>query len=281
MKIGIVGLPNVGKSTLFQALTKKEVAISNYPFSTIDPNVAVLAVPDERLFSLAAAAPQARVFPAVIEIVDVAGLVKGAHRGEGLGNKFLSELVPMQTLLLLLRLFRNEKVTSLADKPAVELEILREELSQKGLEQKPSLIVCNIRKDEEPRDSTSCQIFIDAKWELELSQLTSKEQKELGEESELPKLIKACFKTLNLITFYTLKGGKELRAWAIPEGTLSPQAGKMVHSDFEEKFIRAEVIGARHLIEAGSWSRAKAEGLIRTEGREYQVQDGDVIEFKI
>jgi len=281
LKIGIVGLPNVGKSTLFEALTKKKVEIANYPFTTISPNVGIVQVPDAKLEKVSHLFPEAEVVPAVIEIVDVAGLVKGAHKGEGLGNEFLAQLQIMDALLVLMRAFQDENVISLAKTPEEEFEILSEELSQKGLAKKPLLLICNVSGASQNFNFPACELELDAKLELEAEELDGEEQQELGFSSQLPQLISRSYKTLGLVTFYTVKGGKEIRALAIPEGTRSTQAGGTVHSDFEKKFIRAEVITAEKLLEAGSWSRAKESGSIRTEGRDYVVKDGDVIEFKI
>lgn len=303
LKVGIVGLPNVGKSTLFQALTKKRVDIANYPFATIDPNVGVVAVPDERLEALAKLVPQAEVSPAVIEIVDVAGLIKGAHKGEGLGNQFLSCLFSMNALLILVRNFHDEKVVSLAASPEEEFEIIRSELALKDselkeratksktaasfneLSRKPYLTVCNINQEvlasAQNGKSRLCDIQLDAKLELELSELSPEEIKELGYSPKLSELIRAAYQKLDLVTFYTLKGGKELRAWPIKRGATAPEAGEIVHTDFKEKFIRAEVINWEMLLKAGSWQAAREKGMLKTEGKEYIVQDGDVVEFKI
>lgn len=263
LKVGIVGLPNVGKSTLFKAITQKKVEIAAYPFSTINPNVGIVAVPDVRLQKLSKLLPRAQVFPAVIEAVDVAGLVKGAHQGAGLGNQFLSHLLGMEVLLFLIRLFQDESIPSLSAGPAEELAILKEELAAKGLN-RPSLVVCNLKNDGENFQWEGCEFKIDA-----------------AQEKGLDKLIQALYQKLGLITFYTLKGGKELRAWAVKRGTLAPTAGGQVHTDFEQKFIRAEVISAEKLLEAGGWLEARKRGLIKTCGRDWEVKDGNVIEFKI
>jgi len=298
LKIGIIGLPNVGKSTIFNALTRKKVDISNYPFCTIEPNVGIIEVPDERLTKLAKLVPSAQIMPAVIEIVDVAGLIKGAHQGEGLGNQFLSHLFPMDALMFLIRCFRDKEISSLVDNPQEQLDILKDELLKKDeqlaerakeekkdpppkLSEKTALIVCNIHSGKENSEFQVCQIKIDSKLELELSEMTEDEAKELNISSDLPHLIKAAYATLNLITFYTIKGGKELRAWPIKNGFPAPKAAGIVHTDFEEKFIRAEIVNWQNLLEAGSWQNAKEKGLIKTEGKEYVVKDGDVIEFRI
>lgn len=311
-KIGIVGLPNVGKSTLFQALTRKKVDISNYPFCTIDPNVGVVEVPDERLKALAGLVPGAKVLPAVIEVVDVAGLIKGAHKGLGLGNQFLSYLFPMDALLFLIRCFEDPNIVSMVVDPKEQYEILLEELRIKDeeisqrtspksshqtmqissdrlesasfqkLSEKPLLIVCNIKSGTSDKcEFNKCALTLDAELERQIAEMTEDEIKELGITSKLPELIQAAYQTLDLITFYTLKGGKELRAWSLKRGSTAPEAGGVIHTDFKEKFIRAEVIQWDQLVEAKSWQKSKELGWIRTEGKEYMVQDGDVIEFKI
>lgn len=302
LKIGIIGLPNVGKSTLFSALTQKKVDISNYPFTTIDPNVGIVEVPDERLKKLSNLVPSARVFPAVIEVVDVAGLVKGAYKGEGLGNQFLGHLFAMDALAFLIRVFSDKNIVAVTEKPEEQLSTLKEELRQKDeelaerakkekktaqtvqaprLSEKPAIIVCNEKSGAENFGFSGCQIVIDGKLELELSEMTDEEKKELGMESRLHELIKSFYRTLGLITFYTIKGGKELRAWPVKSGVIALEAAGAVHTDFKEKFVRAEVIPYEKLTEAGSYARARELGWLKTEGKEYIVRDGDVIEFKI
>ena len=303
LSIGIVGLPNVGKSTLFSALTKIAVPIAPYPFTTIEPHVGVVAVPDERFEKLGELITPERVVPATIEFVDIAGLVKGAAEGQGLGNQFLSHIYSVDAILFLLRVFRDPNVPIDVEHPEEELAILRAELQKKDEEvlarnpesprllDKPSLLVCNARGD----DSliwTGCELTLDCKLELEMAEMKPEELRDLGLTSKLPLLIKRAYETLDLITFYTIKGGKELHAWPIRRGRTAPDAGGAVHTDFHEKFIRAEVIPAAKLIDAGSpstvssgqsnyWVRARELGWIRTEGRAYTVQDGDVVEFKI
>ena len=292
LKIGIVGLPNVGKSTLFRALTKIAVPIAPYPFTTIEPHVGVVAVPDERLDTLAEVLKPERVVPAAIEFVDIAGLVKGAAEGQGLGNQFLSHIYTVDAVLFLLRSFQDSNVPQEVEHPKEELSILRAELQKKDdevsgrtpasprLSDKPSLIACNVRGDD-PAAWTGCGLTIDCKLELEMSEMSPGELKELGMQSKLGELIQRAYEALGLITFYTIKGGQELHAWPIKRGAAAPDAGGVVHSDFQEKFIRAEVVPYPKLIEAGSWSHARELGWIRTEGRDYAVQDGDVIEFRI
>ena len=312
LSIGIIGLPNVGKSTLFQALTRHKVNIANYPFTTIDPNVGAVAVPDERLTQLSKLAPQATVLPAVIEVVDVAGLVRGAHKGEGLGNQFLSHLSPIEALLFLVRCFKDKEIILIIDDPKEQLTVLKEELLKKDeeiaerikkekreldtprLSEKPYLVVCNVRSGEENYDCADCNLSLDCKLELELSELNEAEKKELGESSKLPVLVNSLYKLLDLITFYTFVGGKELRAWPVKRGTLAPQAAGIVHTDFEKNFIRAEVVNWQKLLEAAhstrastelsrtssgqaAWSEARQKGFLQIEGKEYIVHDGDVI----
>lgn len=300
LKIGIVGLPNVGKSTLFKALTRKDVLIANYPFTTIDPNVGLIVVPDKKLEKLAKLVTGAKVVPAAIEIVDVAGLVKGAHEGQGLGNQFLSHLLPMDALVIVLGTFTHKDTISVIEDQQEALGVIENELLQKDQElekrrkekkdttilpkltQKPRLIVCNGGDNQKDTAAAGlCKIKIDAKLELELQEIPEAELKELGMQSKLAELIHSLYGLLNLITFYTLKGGKELRAWPVQKGTPAQEAGGAVHSDFAEKFIKAEVVNLEKLLEAGSWNRAKDLGLIKTEGKEYVIQDGDVVEFKI
>lgn len=344
--IGIVGLPNVGKSTLFKALTKQAVDISNYPFCTIDPNVGVVAVPDEQLAAIAKIVKPKKVTPTVIEFVDIAGLVKNAHQGEGLGNQFLARIREVNAICQVVRVFVNEKIAHVEGhpEPQRDIEIVNTELIMKDLEtvnkrlektkkqvrtgDKKSLLeleeLNEIKKileqgklvkeigsetpNEEPRSqiikelglltakpiiyvfnvggndekSPFSGISLNLKSESELSELSEAEQKELEmSPSQLDQLIKACYQTLDLITFYTVTGGQETRAWTLKRGLKVPQAGGVVHSDFEEKFIRAEVINWQKLVEAESWSHAREKGILRIEGKEYVVQNGDVIEFKI
>ena len=324
MKIGIIGLPNVGKSTLFQALTKKQVDTSNYPFATIDPNVGVVQVPDERLEKLAALSHSKKIVPAIIEFVDIAGLVKGAAEGEGLGNKFLSHIREVDAICHIVRAFENENITHVSGKPnpLSDIETIKTELALKDLETvtkakanaqkearsgkkeaaelasalenfekipqnvadqyqllsfKPTLYVFNISsKANLPLPNLPSAILLDISQENDISAMLENEKKELGVESELPKLIKTAYKLLGLITFFTT-GEDETRAWTIPSGSTAKRAGRAIHSDFEEKFIRADIIFWEKLMEAGSWPKARDLGLIRSEGKEYTVKDGDAI----
>ncbi|MEZ4180056.1 MAG: redox-regulated ATPase YchF [Candidatus Doudnabacteria bacterium] len=354
LKVGIVGLPNVGKSTLFNAITKSQVEAANYPFATIDPNVGVVPVPDERLPKLAIQEKSAKIVPASIEFVDIAGLVAGAHKGEGLGNQFLSHIREVDAILEVTRIFDNsdiihvdgsidpkrdmetiaielqladlqtvdKRLTSLTkqvksgDKLAIKLEALLQkyraalengkmanlvELSEEEkktareiqlLTTKPFLYAYNAEYDVNNKsyiipggsiDSQSSMI-VDAKLEGELAELEDNERQEylqeLGlEQSGLDQIITTAYQTLNLITFIT-SGPQETKAWTCPAGSTAPQAAGKIHTDFEKGFIKAEVIAWDKLLEAGSYPAAKDKGWLRIEGKEYIVQDGDVVHFR-
>lgn len=339
LKVGIVGFPNVGKSTLFKALTEKSVDISNYPFCTIEPNVGVVKVADERLNALSDKFPRDKVIPAAIEFVDIAGLVKGASRGEGLGNKFLAHIREVDVILEVVRFFGNKEIAHVENRidPKTDIETINTELvladletvenrlkklekeaksqdkallkelesvksAKECLEQgkfvkdcsanlenlflltaKPVLYLYNYsgEKPDLTEDLAKKEhLFLDVKIEEELSDLSKEEAKEMGLESQLNNLIKKCFDFLNLITFFTMNE-KEIRAWEIEKDTKVPQAGGKIHSDFEEKFIRAEVIKWDKLIELGSWHQARDKGILKTVGKDYLVEDGDVIYFLI
>ncbi|PIS17454.1 MAG: redox-regulated ATPase YchF [Candidatus Nealsonbacteria bacterium CG09_land_8_20_14_0_10_42_14] len=285
--IGIVGLPNVGKSTLFKALTKKQVDIADYPFTTINPNVGVVAVPDERLEKIAQVIKPEKVTPTIIEFVDIAGLVKNAHKGEGLGNQFLAQIRNCDAILEVIKCFSANPT------PDNDIEIIKTELAMKDLEveekenllsKKPIVYVYNINEvghEVGHAMSNGHRMSLNLKIEEEMSELSEAEKRELGVKSQLDQLILACYNILELITFYTITGGQETRAWTLQRGQTCPQAGGKVHSDFQEKFIRAEVINWQKLVEAGSWAKAREKGWLETVGRDYIVQDGDVIEFKI
>ncbi len=324
LSIGIVGLPNVGKSTLFKVLTKQNITIANYPFATIDPNVGVVTVPDERLDKLAALSKSKKVVPAVVEFYDIAGLVKGANKGEGLGNQFLSHIRETQAIALVLRVFKNPEIIHVEGAPDAlrDLEIINSELALKDLEtiEKRLKSLETEKRNGDKKAAKNYEILDKIREELgsgdlaikyaseeivhELQLLTAKKQvyllngskeevpdgllqrikelggdyviADLGSADAIPELIKKSYEVLGLISFLTT-GEDETRAWTIERGSLAPQAAGAIHTDFEKNFIRAEVVNWQKLAECGGWVQAKQKGLVRVEGKEYVVQDGDVM----
>lgn len=326
--VGITGLPNVGKSTLFNALTQNQVDVSNYPFCTIEPNVGVVEVPDQRLRQVAEVVQPEKITPTVIEFVDIAGLVKQAHQGEGLGNQFLAHIRECDAILEVVRVFPSDKIKHVQKEinPQRDIEIINTELIMKDLQttkkaleksdsqllnkikqalrrgklvselnlnqeqkqalkelqlltQKPIIYLLNTDNGSE-QVKANPQLTLNVKLEQEILELSEQQQQELKMESHLDKLITQCYNSLDLLTFYTITGPKT-SAWTLKKGKTCPRAGGVVHSDFEEDFIKAQVINWKDLMEAGSWKEAKQRGSIRTTGKDYVVQDGDVIEFKI
>ncbi len=361
MKIGIVGLPNVGKSTLFNALTKAAVPAENYPFCTIDPSVGVVGVPDARLDALATLSKSEKTIPAAIEFVDIAGLVKGASEGEGLGNQFLSHIREVDAILEMVRFFDDPDVIHVHGDvdPVRDIEIINLELilaDQQSVSGRRERLVRDVKagnKDAVAEDAVLVQIEqallggklartielsdedakrikslnlltrkpilysfngkagghnlsemndgraqaaydlveslgsqyveVDARTEHELNDVAGEDKdmfrSELGVQVDgLEALIRGAYETLGLITFFTT-GPKETRAWTIPRGASAPEAGAAIHNDFKDKFIRAEVVGSDLLVTDGSWSAARDKGDIRTEGKTYIVNDGDVMVF--
>ncbi|KKW35860.1 hypothetical protein A2852_02545 [Candidatus Adlerbacteria bacterium RIFCSPHIGHO2_01_FULL_54_23] len=308
LSIGIVGLPNVGKSTLFQALTKKVVLVANYPFATIDPTVGMVAVPDKRRKKLAEFSKSEKDIPAAVEFVDIAGLVRGASEGQGLGNQFLSHIREVDAIAHVVRVFENSNIVSVHEHldPLHDIELINTELEladmahpdAPAIAKKPALYVLNKESgghnlNETPNDERWLRlmeflkdkkwVIVDASVENELRELRADDKHPFRQEygvfdDGIDSLIRAGYELLGLISFFTT-GKDETRAWTVVSGCAAPQAGAAIHTDFRDKFIRAEVINWQKLLDAGSYAKAREQGLIRTEGKEYIVQDGDVIEF--
>ena len=299
LSVGIVGLPNVGKSTLFNAFCARRLAeTAPRPFTTIEPHEAVVPVPDENLEKLAEvvatsgespstslgaskATPEVSVIPASVTFIDIAGLVKGASQGEGLGNQFLGKIREVDAVIHVVREFSDPQVVHVAGKidPGQDLEIVNLELELGGIVGKPMLVVYNV--DEKDIGKKGEGVYICAKLEEELIDLAPEERREYLPESGLEKLIQRAYQLLGLISFYTIKGGKEIHAWSLKDGKTAFDAAAEVHTDFAKNFIKAEVINVDELLSAGGWKEAREKGKVKLEGRDYIVKDGDVIEFKI
>lgn len=358
MKLGVVGLPNVGKSTLFNAITKAGAQAANYPFCTIEPNVGVVAVPDERLTKLGELFNSKKITPTTLEFVDIAGLVKGASKGEGLGNKFLSHIRECDAIVHTVRCFDDENITHvdgsvdpLRDIETINYELIfsdmemierrlqkariglkadrkyQEEIDflekltaflERGkparnypatedekeilktmflLTSKPVIYAANVSEDEVATENDYVKkvkefakgegsevIVLSAKLEEDMADMSDEDKavffEELGiEKSGLDKLVTACYKLLNLISYLTA-GEKETRAWTIVKGTKAPQAAGKIHSDFERGFIRAEVVDYQTLLDCKGYVGAKEKGKIRSEGKDYVMQDNDVVTFR-
>jgi GTP-binding protein YchF len=352
LTIGIVGLPNVGKSTLFNALTKNDVLAANYPFATIEPNIGVVNLPDPRLEVLASIFSSERILPATVSFVDIAGIVRGASEGEGLGNQFLANIREADAIAQVVRGFVDSDVVHvdgavdpqsdletigaelmLADLQTLEKAVTRYEKEVKGrkldpsvletakaaieslqqgtllsattldlaalrelglLTAKPFIFVFNVDESVLTDDAKKAElaalvapaeaVFLDAKIESELIDLDPEDAAELlastgQEESGLDQLARIGFQTLGLQTYLTA-GPKESRAWTIPQGAKAPQAAGVIHTDFEKGFIKAEIISFEDLVETGSVAEARAKGKARMEGKDYTMQDGDVVEFR-
>ncbi len=272
LSCGIVGLPNSGKSTLFNTLLKKQIAnVASYPFTTIEPNVGVVEVPDERLKKLAELINPEKIVPTTIKFIDIAGLVKNAHQGEGLGNQFLAKIREVDLIVHLVRGFKNETIPHYygsidpqRDKEIVDLELALAEIK------KPTLYVLNCS------EIGSCELtFSQQGREAEnLFLINAKTGEGVNE------LIKKAYDLLGLITFYTIKGGKEITAWSLRNGLTAFDAAGKVHEDMARGFIKAEIISFNEFKEIGDWQKAKNLGKIRLEGKDYLVKDGDIIEFK-
>ncbi len=318
LSIGIVGLPNVGKSTLFKALTNKQVDIQNYPFTTIDPNVGVVAVPDERLKPLADLSNSKKIINTTIEFYDIAGLVKGASQGEGLGNKFLANIREVDAIAHVVRVFEDKNITHVHNKidPVGDIEIIQTELELADLQtkekrnekkdkdlpplellaEKKVIFILNVSESQMSENwqpgpdllkaiAGRDYVILSTPLELILSEASEDEKKEYltgfnMKNCGLDRLIKQSYKTLGLVTFLTT-GEDETRAWTAHEGDLIPKASRAIHTDFERLFIRAEVINWKTLLEAGGLVHARSKGLIKTVGRDYVIQEGDVVEVLI
>ena len=288
LSVGIVGLANVGKSTLFNALLKKQQAlVASYPFATIEPNVGIVPVPDERLAVLAGVGKTQKIVPATVEFIDIAGLIAGAHKGEGLGNKFLAHIREVSVMCHVVRAFGDDiDIKSDYDTVKIELELADlEHPEAPPLAQKPEILVINMAEQDLGKSYEDGSIVICAKIEAELAELGEEDAraylKELGlEQSGLERLIAAAYRKLNLMSFLTA-GEKEVKAWTIRKDTKAVEAAGVIHTDFMKKFIKADVVKYEDFVRVGGWKNAREQGLVRSEGRDYLMQEGDVVEFKI
>jgi len=307
LSVGIVGLPNAGKSTLFNALASRRLTeTAPRPFTTIEPHEAIVPIPDADLEKLSQLVKPEVTAPATITFIDIAGLVKGAHEGEGLGNQFLANIREVDAIVHVVRAFKDPYVThshpthepGTLEQVMEDIEIVNLELELAGIVGKHSIYVLNFSERELKEPSTQqylasvenkfgdMAISVSAKLEEEAIDLSQEERKallkEMGiEESGLEKLIRTSYKLLELISFYTIKGGKEVHAWSIKNGSTALEAAAVVHTDFAKGFIKAEVCSVEELLSAGGWKEAGEKGKLRLEGRDYKVRDKDVIEFKV
>ena len=318
LKCGIVGLPNVGKSTLFNALTNAGALAANYPFATIDPNVGIVPVPDERLEVLGKMYDTDKIVPATVEFVDIAGLVAGASKGEGLGNKFLAHIRECEIIIHVVRVFEDDDIQHVANKidPKGDIEIINTELELADLEtrekvekkrkkdasdelipyltEKPVIYMFNVSEKELADKDLQAKyremvaparaVFVNAKLEEEMAGMSRDEKMEFLEsygvkEDALGELIKAAYDTLGLQSFLTA-GKKEVRAWTIKKGATAPEAAGVIHTDFQRGFIAAQICNYDDLVRLGSEKAVREAGLMRTEGKTYVMQEGDVVEFK-
>ena len=280
LEVGIVGLPNSGKSTLFNALLQRQVAnVASYPFTTIKPNVGIVEVPDERLQKLAELIRPEKVTPAAVKFIDIAGLVKNAHKGEGLGNQFLAKIRECDAIVHLIRGFENKSAPHYygSTDPQRDKKIVEMELELAGIK-KPTLYVLNI--SQQLSAISRQRLDRSAGWRMADKLPLADFEIDAESGAGVDKLIKAAYKLLELITFYTVKGEKEVTAWSLKRNSTALEAAGKVHTDMAKGFIKAEVIGFKELVSAGGWKKAKSKGKIRLEGRDYLIQDGDVVEFK-